>query len=218
MNTNPANRYDDERAAAASPDQETQRDEVRWFLNLLIVATVTGGAVDAIAAIAVNAPRWFATVILAAVFAIWLAAGPRRAVDRQSIETVISQVAIVLTGALVVIVLVQPFLALVLAPATMLPVALGLPYLAGRSLRHLMASGWAATVVILLISLLPDDAAVPGAVVTFVQLWALAVVIGLVFYLLYRSAEGLKASGREFRRLFELSSDLAEIDRSHGAR
>ncbi len=208
--TSPAKRREDERSAAASPDEATQRDEIRRFINLLIVATLSGGLFDGIAAIAIDNPRWFATVIVAAVLATWLAAVPRRAIDRKSIGTVVSQVAIVLTGAIVVVAFVQPFLALVLAPATLLPIALGLPYLAGRSFRHLMGSAWAAAVVIILASLLPDDAVHSSAVVTIVQLWALAVVIGLVFFLLYRSAEGLKASGREFRRLFQLSSDLAE--------
>ncbi len=208
--TNPTERSGDDEAAIETPDDAAQRHEVRRFISVLIVATLTGGMADAIAAIAVNSPRWFATVVLAVVLATWLAAVPRRAVDRENVKTIVSQVAIVLTGAIVLVALIQPFLALVLAPATMLPVALGLPYLTGRSLRHLMVSGWTATVVIVLASLLPDDAAVPGVVVTLLPLWALAVVIGLVFFLLYRSAEGLKASGREFHRLFELSSDLAE--------
>ncbi len=207
--TSPAEGSADERAAAASPDEAIQRVEVRRFIRLLIVTTVVGGAMDTIAAIVINNPRWFGTTILAVATSVWLAAYPLRAVDRKNIETVVGQVAIVLTGTLIAVAVIQPFLALVLAPATMLPVALGLPYLAGRSLRHLMLSAWAATVVVALASLLPDDAA-PAAVETFVRLWALATVIGLVFFLLYRSSESLKASGREFRRLFKLSSDLAE--------
>ena len=200
----------DKTGAATSPDEATQRDEVRRFISLMIVAALIGGVVDAIAAIAVNSPRWFASVIVAAVLAAWLAAGPRRAIDRGNIETVVSQVAIVLLASLVAGAFAQPFLAPALVPAMLLPVAAGLPYLAGRSLRHLVVTGWAATVVILLASLLPDEAAATGEAVTIVRLWVLGAVTGLVFYVLYRSAEGLKASGREFRRLFELSSDLAE--------
>ncbi len=205
----PTKRSGDERAAAPSPDNAIQRVEVRRFLSILIVTTLIGGAMVTIAAIAVDNPRWFATTILAVATSIWLAAFPRRAVDHEPIETVVSQVAIVLTGTIVVVAIVQPFLALVLAPATLLPVALGLRYLAGRSLRHLMVSAWVATVAIVFAGLLPDDA-VPPIVAILVRMWVLATVIGLVFFLLYRSAEGLKASGREFRRLFQLSSDLAE--------
>ncbi len=208
--TSPVSRPQDQPSAAASPDEATQRDEVRRFLNLLIIATLTGGLFDGIAAIVIDNPRWFLTVIVAAVLATWLAVVPRRAIDRKNIGAVVTRIAIVLTGAIVVVAFVQPFLALVLAPATLLPIALGLPYLAGRSLRHLMGSAWAAAVVMIIASLLPDAAVHSSAVVTIVQMWALTVVIGLVFFLLYRSAEGLKASGREFRRLFALSSDLAE--------
>jgi diguanylate cyclase (GGDEF)-like protein len=208
--TSPVSRPQDQPSAAASPDEATQRDEVRRFLNLLIIATLTGGLFDGIAAIVIDNPRWFLTVIVAAVLATWLAVVPRRAIDRKNIGAVVTRIAIVLTGAIVVVAFVQPFLALVLAPATLLPIALGLPYLAGRSLRHLMGSAWAAAVVMIIASLLPDAAVHSSAVVTIVQMWALTVVIGLVFFLLYRSAEGLKASGREFRRLFQLSSDLAE--------
>jgi diguanylate cyclase (GGDEF)-like protein len=42
------------------------------------------------------------------------------------------------------------------------------------------------------------------------DLWGAALVSGLVLFLLYQASEKLKASSREFRRLFSLSSDLAE--------
>jgi GAF domain-containing protein len=203
-------RDEDARAASASPDEATQQVEVRQFISLLFASTVVGGAVDTVAAIAINNPRWFGTTIVALGLSIWLKAISRRAIEPGNMETVVSRVTIVLTAALVSVALAQPILALVLAPATMLPVALGLPYLEGRPLRHLMVSAWAATVAILLASLLPDDAAIPAQIATILRLWTLATVIGLVFLLLYRSAERIKASGREFRRLFQLSSDLAE--------
>jgi diguanylate cyclase (GGDEF)-like protein len=42
------------------------------------------------------------------------------------------------------------------------------------------------------------------------RLWGTVVVSGLVLFLLYQSTERLRASSREFSRLFSLSSDLAE--------
>ncbi len=198
-----------ETAAAPSPDNTIERVEVRRFLKLLIVTTLVGGAVITVAAVVVDNPRWLATTILAVATSIWLVAFPRRAVDHAPVERVVSQVAYVLAGTIVGVAIVQPFLALVMAPATLLPVALGLPYLEGRRLRHLIGSAWAATVAIVLAGFLPDDA-VPPAVEILVSIWVLATVIGLVLFLLYRSAEGLKASGREFHQLFQLSSDLAE--------
>ena len=149
-------------------------------------------------------------MIVGGLFGAWIAAGPRRAIDHGNVEAIVSQVAIVLIAWILVVALFQPFLAPALAPAYLVPVAIGLPYLEGRRLRLVMGLAWAAAVGSMLVHLLPDDAPAPAVVETIVEVVALATVIGVVFIVLYRAAEGLKASGREFRRLFRLSSDLAE--------
>jgi diguanylate cyclase (GGDEF)-like protein len=208
--TTPASRYEDDRAAAASPEEATQRVEVRRFLNLLIASALISVVVDGIAAIAVNSPRWFGPVIVGGLFAAWVAVGPRRAVDHGNVEAIVDRVAIVLIAWILAAALFQPFLAFALTPAYLVPIAFALAYLEGRKLRLIMGLAWVAAVCTTLVHLLPDDSSAPAAVKTIVELVVLGVVIGVVFIVLYRSAEGLKASGREFRRLLELSSDLAE--------
>ena len=206
----PAQRFAHEQAVPASPDDATQRDEVRRFLALLIITTLVGGVVNSVMAIAIDSPRWLGTGFLALAVSAWVAAGPRRALDHEDIETVVSKVAIVLIVATVGVTVAQPSLVLVMVPATLVPVAIALPYLEGRKLRMVMGLGWVAAAVVVLAGFLPDEAVLSDALTTTVRLWLLGSVIGLVFFLLYRSSEGLKASGREFRRLFQLSSDLAE--------
>ena len=207
---NPARRHDDEGAVAASRDDATRRFEVRRFLNLLIATALTTMLVDGIASIVIGSPRWFGPVIVGGSVGAWIAAGPRRAVDDEDVEAIVNRVAIVVIAWIFVAVLFQPFLAFALAPAYLVPVAFGLPYLEGRRLRLVMGLAWAAATGSMLVHLLPDDASAPAVVETIVEVVALVTVIGVVFVVLYRSSEGLKASGREFRRLFQLSSDLAE--------
>ena len=193
-----------------SPDEATQRDQVRRFLGLLIVACLAGATVEASAALVAGSPRWLATALLLGALAAWLAAFARRDDARQRVGTVITWVAVMLIVAIVGVAVLQPFIALVTATAVLIPIAAALPYLEGRSLRQLMVFAWAGTVAAVLAGFLPDDSAAPPAVIEFVRLWALAVVIGLVFFLLYQSSERIKQSTDEFRRLVRFPSDLAE--------
>ena len=196
--------------AAASPDEATQRFEVQRFLGLMIATAMTTMVIDGIASIVIGSLRWFGPVVVGGLFGAWLAAGPRRALAHEDIEGIIHRVAIVTIAWIFAVVLFQPFLALALVPAYLVPVAAAIPYLERRKLGTVMGLGWAAAVGSVLVHLVPDASSAPAAVETIVELVALATVIGVVFIVLYRSAEGLKASGHEFRRLFQLSSDLAE--------
>lgn len=84
------------------------------------------------------------------------------------------------------------------------------PYLEVGSLRRLMFLTWTAVILMGAAGLPPEDLTLPPVVADRVRLWGLALATGLVLFLLYRSSERLKAASREFRRLFQLSSDLAE--------
>ena len=208
--TNPAQRLGDERAAAPSPDEATQRVEVRRFLNLLIATALVTMLVDGIASIAIGSPRWFGPVIVGGLFGAWLAAGPRRAVDHENVEAIVTRVAIVLIAWILAVALFQPFLALALAPAYLVPIAFALPYLEVGSFAWSWAlRGQRPLAPCSYISSPTTHLPQPRSRHSW-SWWSLTVVIGVVFIVLYRSAEGLKASSREFRRLFELSSDLAE--------
>ena len=208
---NPARPREDEGAAPASPDEAMQRVEVRRFFELLIVTALVTMLIDGIASFAIGSLRWFGPVIVGGMVAAWLAAGPRRAVEHENVEAIVLRVSMVLIAWIFAVVLFQPFLALALAPAYLVPIAAAMPYLDGRKLRMVMGLAWAAVVGSVLVHLVPDNSSAPAVVETVVEVVALTVVIGVVFIVLYRSAQSLKASGREFRRLFQLSSDLADV-------
>src|SRR2546430_5108845 len=89
------------------------------------------------------------------------------------------------------------------------PISAAVPYLELKSPRRLLIVAWAATIAPAAASLLPDPVP-PSDDAGLSRLWGSAVVSGLVLFLLYQSSERLRASSREFSRLFTLSSDLAE--------
>jgi len=142
--------------------------------------------------------------------AAWLALFPRRALVRRPAASVVGPVAVVITAVLVTAAGLQPFGAIAAAAAVLIPVAAALPYLEVRSLRRLMFLAWAAIILTGAAGFLPGDLLLPHAVAELVKLWGLTLASGVLLFLLYRSSERLKASSREFRRLFQLSSDLAE--------
>jgi len=142
--------------------------------------------------------------------AAWLAIFPQRLLTRQPVASVVSTVAIVITTVLVATAPLQPVVAIAAATALLIPIAAALPYLEVRSLRRLMVIAWVAIILTGAAGFLPDDPSLPRIVAEFLRLWGLTLASGLVLFLLYQSSENLKASGREFHQLFNLSADLAE--------
>lgn len=193
-----------------SPDEAVQRHQVRRLLDVLITAAAAGAAISGVQAIASGTSRaWAASIVLGA-FAAWLIAFPRRVLDRRQVETLIIQVAFAFTVVLFSFALLQPPSALVMATALLIPIAAALPFVEVASLRRLMVLAWAGITATTLVGFLPLDpgaAAVPVALLHFV---GLSLVSAVVLFLLYHSNENLRASSREFRRLFQLSSDLAD--------
>ena len=192
------------------PDEATHRSEVRRFVDVLSAAAGVGSLASVAIAVASGTLRTWGTAILLGALTTWLVASPRRGLARGQVDSVMVQVALALIAAIVGITILEPYLALVAASALLIPIAAALPYLGVQSLRRLMLLAWAGAIATVAAGFLPDDSAVPAAAVEFGRFLGLAMVIGLVLFLLYRSSENLKASDREFRRLFQLSSDLAE--------
>ena len=193
-----------------NPDDATQRDQVRQFLTALIVVATAAAALQAAVAFIVGSPRWWGTALLFGVLAIWVAAYPRRVVGRARITTLIDRVVVAILAVAVIAALLQPFNAVAATTALLIPLIFAVPYLEGRPLRRIMVITWLTSLVTVAAGFLPDDTAVPVVVIDLTRSWALALVFGLIFFMLYRTSERLMASGREFRRLFGLSSDLAE--------
>ncbi len=185
-------------------------EQVRLFLQVLSAAAVAYGLAETVAWAAFGSTRALATGVIVGGFGIWLLAVPRRSLDRRPVASVVAGVAVVLFGVVVSAAVLQPYVSLAAATALLIPIAAALPYLDVRPLRALMVVAWAATVGTAALGFLPDDPAIPVVVSNLIELWGLTVASGVVLFVLYQSSERLKESGREFRRLFRLSADLAE--------
>ena len=196
--------------APISPDEATQRDQVRRFLDLLTAAAAGSGAVLAAQAITNGNGRAVALAIVLEAFAVFLVVGPRRMLARDRLERAVTVMALASTAVIFGAAIIEPTGALIAATSLLIPITAAVPYLEVRSLRVVMIVAWVATTATAAASLFPAPSAVAGGGTGVGQIWGLTVVSGLVLFLLYQSSERLKASSREFRRLFSLSSDLAE--------
>jgi len=148
-------------------------------------------------------PRYGAIAILIGAFAGVLVVWARRILADGHVEAAVALMAFAGTGVVLASAAITPAGPLTVA-ILLIPVAAAFPYLGARSLRRLMLLGWGGSIVTAAATLLFDPSASLGLV------WGAAVVSGIVLLLLYQSSERLKASSREFGRLFSLSSDLAE--------
>ena len=197
-------------ASPLGPDDATRLADARRFLDVLIAAAAVGGMASVGVAVASGTLRAWAVAILLGVLTAWLVASPRPGLDRRPVDSVMTRVSIALIAAIVGITLLEPYLAVIMTSALLIPIAAALPYVEAHSLRRLFVLAWVAASATVAADFLPDDSGVPAEAVAFGRFFGVSVVVGLVLLLLYRSSENLKASGREFRRLFELSADLAE--------
>ena len=181
---------------------------MRRFLDLLTAVALISGFLVASQAVANHQLRTWAVVIALGVFAVLLQAWPRRILASGRIESAVTVMALASAGLIFATSIISPAGALLAATGLLIPMIAAVPYLEVKSLRRLMIIAWVASVATAAASLLPDPVATPDAGLS--RLWGSAVVTGLVLFLLYQSTERLRASSREFSRLFSLSSDLAE--------
>jgi diguanylate cyclase (GGDEF)-like protein len=194
--------------APLSPDEATQRAQVRRTLDVLTVGAALAAALLAAQAIVTPNLAYWAMAAMVGGFGALLVAYPRRILARGRVEAAVTVMALAGIGVIVGAALVAPSGPLVVA-TMLIPITAALPYLGTKSLRRLIFIAWGGTLA----------AAVAGVVAgpsmfqvaeSSSQLWGSAIVSGLVLFLLNLSSEKLKASSGEFRRLFSLSSDLAE--------
>ncbi len=193
-----------------NPDEATRRAIVGRFLRVLIAGAVVSGVQQAAIGLLVGGVRWWAAALLYVSFAAWVAAYPRRALSVDDVGAVVTRVAVGLMAVIVAAAFLQPFNALVAATALLLPVAFALPYVEAGPLRRLVAIACAAMIAAAAAGTLPADPTTPALLTEILPISSLMLVFVVVVFVLYQSSERLKASSREFRRLFQLSSDLAE--------
>ena len=195
--------------ATLSPDEATQRNQVRRILDVMTVASVISATLVGVeASLSGNWRSWAIALVLAG-FAVLLVVWPRRILAHGRVELAVTVMALASTAIIFGTALISPSGALISAPALLIPITAAVPYVEIKSLRRLVLIAWAASIATAAASLLPDPSAGVGNP-GFARLWGYAVVSGLVLFLLYQSSERLKSTTREFRRFFSLSSDLAE--------
>jgi diguanylate cyclase (GGDEF)-like protein len=196
--------------APLTPDEATQRDQVRRFLDLLTAAAAVSGTLSALQAITSGSGTSWAFAIVLGAYAAMLILWPRRILADGRVEAAVTVMAIASATVIFGTAIIEPSSALIASTSLLIPITAAVPYLEVKSLRLLMIIAWAATIATAAASLLPDASATASGAVGVGRLWGPIVVNGLVLFLLYQSSERMKASSREFRRLFSLSSDLAE--------
>jgi diguanylate cyclase (GGDEF)-like protein len=196
--------------APLTPDEATQRDQVRRFLDLLTAVAAVSGALSAVQAVLGGTEKSWAFAIVLGAYTVFLVAWPRRILARGRVEAAVTIMALASTAVIFGTAIIEPSSALIAATSLLIPITASVPYLEVKSLRWLMIVAWVASIATAAASLLPDASAPTSAPGGVGRLWGPAAVSGLVLFLLYQSSERLKASSREFQRLFSLSSDLAE--------
>jgi diguanylate cyclase (GGDEF)-like protein len=195
--------------APLTPDQAIQRNQVRRFLDLFTGIAAVSAFLVATQAVSNQLWRSWATVIVLGVFAVLLQAWPRRILEKGSVESAVTVMALASAGLIFATSLISPAGALLASTGLLIPVIAAVRYLEVKSLRRLMIIAWVASGATAAASLLPDPVP-PSTDGGLARLWGTVVVSGLVLFLIYQSTERLRASSSEFSRLFSLSSDLAE--------
>ena len=190
-----------------SPDEATQRDQVRRTLDVMIAGACLSAVLMGATAVATANGGYGAIAIILVGFAVLTVVWPRRILADGRIESAVTVMALAGIGVVLGSALITPSGPLIVA-ILLIPITAAVPYVEVRSLLWLMIVAWVATVGAAAASLLPGAQAAPAAGLG--ELWGAAIVSGLVLFLLYLSSEKLKASSREFSRLFRLSSDLAD--------
>jgi hypothetical protein len=194
--------------APVSPDEATQRNQVRRTLDVMTGVAMLSCALTGAQAIATSNGGYATIATMLAGFAVLLVVWPRRILADRRIDSAVTVMALADIAVILVSSIVVPSGALTTA-ILLIPITAAVPYLESKSLRRLMIVAWAVTIATPAGRLLAGPSSTASGD-TLGDLWGSAVVSGLVLFLLYQSSEKLKASSREFRRLFSLSSDLAE--------
>ncbi len=199
-----------EPGAILSPDDATQLDQVRRLLTLGIAGAAVGGVMQTAGAILIGDATWAWAAAL-----LWLVAASNMVISRRFLhrETIVSSILLMSVGSCAAIAgmaLLQPSLAVVMATSAVIPIAIALPFLTTRALRHLLIVAAATILVASVASLQTDDQLQSAVDLAPARVASLVLVLGVLILVLYWSSERMKASNREFSRLFGLSSDLAE--------
>src|SRR5205814_2941634 len=163
--------------APVSPDEATQRGQVRRTLDVLTAAALLSAGLMAATATLTGNPRYGAIAILIGAFAVVLVVWARRLLADGQVEAAVTLMAFAGTGVVLASAAITSAGPLTVA-ILLIPVAAAFPYLGARTLRRLMLVGWGGSVVTAAATLLVDPSANLGLV------WGAAIGPGSVLLLL----------------------------------
>src|ERR1700716_613697 len=181
---NPGQERNVERAPV-SPDEVTQRDQVRRTLDVLIVVATIVAVVLAAQSLANGNWKYAGMSVMVGGFALLLLVWPRRILAEGRVETAVGVMALAGISVIVGSSLLESSGPLIVA-TLFIPIAAAVPYLEVKALRQLMIVAWlGALATAAAASFLPSPSATTASSdAALGQIWGSAVVFGLVLFLL----------------------------------
>ena len=196
-------------AEPSSVDLE-QVAELRQFIFWLVGIAAPVAAFEGAAGVLSGDPRLLLTALTIGGYAIWLVRARQRLLVLPG-APIVHRLAAWMFAILGTTVVTRPSAVEIIAVATLLPVAVALPFLGRAALRRLMALAWLVTVLAVgTAGLLPDDSPMPPELRASVQIVVLAAVFALVLWLLWQFATRLKETTGQLQSLVAMSSDLGQ--------
>ena len=182
--------------------------EVRLFVRLAIPAALAFAIVEMLLAFVFRDLSAFFGAVGLAGFAVWAATWCLPRIGRVAMDRLVWRLALAM---FVPIVMGGYLLRDAVAIATLIPLALALPYVGRRALAGLglLAVGLAVLVAVSGEALPPDEA-IPREIRTALSATAIATVFGLVALLVSQFAARLRSITHELANVIELSTQLAQ--------
>ena len=182
--------------------------QLRLFLRLVVPAALAFAVVEAFLGLAYGDRAALVGAVGLTAFAVWCVAWCRPRIGHVPIDWLVIRLAIAMYLPIFAAGL---LLRDAVALATLLPVAIALPFVGRRVLAGL--AGLALAIAALVggtTSLLPADGASPWGIVAALNVAAIATVFGLIALLVGQFAARLRSTTHELANVIELSTELAQ--------
>jgi diguanylate cyclase (GGDEF)-like protein len=182
--------------------------QLRLFLRLIIPAVLAFAVIEAFLGLVFHDPAALVGAVGLTAFGAWTVGWCLPRVGRVPIDGLVVRLALamylpILTAGLL--------LRDAVAVATLLPVAIALPYVGRRVLVGLALLALAvAALAGGSTAILPEDSTTPWGIVTTLTIVAIATVFGLIALLVGQFAARLRSTTHELASVIELSTDLAQ--------
>ena len=195
---------------SASPVDGGQVAQLRRFILWLLAVIVPIAAFQGVVAVLAGDPRTLITTVTLAGYGAWLAWAQGR-LEHAPHGPIVHRLTAWMFAIIGSTAVLRPGGGEVIAVATLLPVAIALPFLAARILRRLMVLAWIVAVLAIAVAvLLPGTSSLPTELSAATRVVGLAVVIALVLLLLGQFGVRLKETARQLSSMVAMSRDLGQ--------